>query len=221
MRRSTGYSRKWRAPRSEVAADPPFFSGIWYAGSGLWPCSTARRRERMDRHRVQGGQHANCVMDIIGRHARRVVGRGTSAGSGSSNLPRFAVKRVAFQRARSAGLSARWLGQDGHDYVGPNERLAPSDIQDIHIAIAGLDPGREVVFRRGQVNQRQLLAVCGEAGRVSGRIQTGERSRGRATYSSSLPRSRPGGRFTCWFATRMGTPSRPTCAAARPMISSE
>ena len=37
-------------------------------------------------------------------------------------------------------------GQDGHDYVGPNERLAPSDIQDIHIAIVGLDPRREVVF---------------------------------------------------------------------------
>ena len=50
------------------------------------------------------------------------------------------------QGRSGARLSARWLGQDGHDYVGPNDKLAPSDIQDIHIAIAGLDPGRTVVF---------------------------------------------------------------------------
>jgi hypothetical protein len=50
------------------------------------------------------------------------------------------------QGRSSAHLSARWVGQDGHDYVGPHERLAASDIQDIHIAIAGLDPRREVVF---------------------------------------------------------------------------
>ena len=64
----------------------------------------------------------------------------------SSDLPRFAVRHAAFEQVRSSRLSARWLGQDGHDYVGPHERLAASDIQDIHIAIAGLDPGRAVVF---------------------------------------------------------------------------
>ena len=58
-----------------------------------------------------------------------------------------AQRHAAFEpQGRSSALSARWVGQDGHDYVGPNERLAPSDIQDIHIAIAGLDPRREVVF---------------------------------------------------------------------------
>jgi hypothetical protein len=50
------------------------------------------------------------------------------------------------QSRSAARLSARWVGQDGHDYVGPHETLAPSDIQDIHIAIAGLDPRREVAF---------------------------------------------------------------------------
>jgi hypothetical protein len=40
----------------------------------------------------------------------------------------------------------RWIGQDGHDYVGPNNRLEPSEVQDIHLVITGLDPGREIVF---------------------------------------------------------------------------
>ncbi len=68
------------------------------------------------------------------------------AASSGAGLARSTIEGAELQQARSARLSARWLGQDGHDYVGPNERLAPSDIQDIHIAIAGLDPGREVVF---------------------------------------------------------------------------
>jgi hypothetical protein len=42
--------------------------------------------------------------------------------------------------------SARWLGQDGHDYVSPHNRLEPSDVQDMHIALSGLDPNREIVF---------------------------------------------------------------------------
>jgi hypothetical protein len=50
------------------------------------------------------------------------------------------------QGRASSRLSVRWVGQDGNDYVGPHERLTPSEIQDIHIAIAGLDPRREVVF---------------------------------------------------------------------------
>ena len=65
------------------------------------------------------------------------------AQTGSSRLP---VRRVALIQERSPRLSARWVGQDGHDYVGPNETLAPSDIQDIHIALSGLDPSRTVVF---------------------------------------------------------------------------
>jgi hypothetical protein len=43
-------------------------------------------------------------------------------------------------------VSARWIGQDGHDYVAPNNRLEPSDVQDIHIALGGLDPRQEIEF---------------------------------------------------------------------------
>ncbi len=56
------------------------------------------------------------------------------------------IRRTSSFQDRSSRLSARWIGQDGHDYVGPSERPAPSDIQDIHIALAGLDPSHEVVF---------------------------------------------------------------------------
>lgn len=45
------------------------------------------------------------------------------------------------QRGR---LSGRWMGQDGHDFVGPNSSLAPSDVQDIHIRLAGLPANRGV-----------------------------------------------------------------------------
>ena len=30
--------------------------------------------------------------------------------------------------------------------MGPNNRLEPSDVQDVHIILGGLDPAREVVF---------------------------------------------------------------------------
>ncbi len=53
------------------------------------------------------------------------------------------VRPAAYQ-AGSGGLVARWLGQDGHDFVGPHGRLEPSEVQDIHLALSGLDPRREV-----------------------------------------------------------------------------
>ena len=40
----------------------------------------------------------------------------------------------------------KWVGQDGHDYVGPNNRLEPSEVQDMHFALSGLDPQREISF---------------------------------------------------------------------------
>jgi len=43
-------------------------------------------------------------------------------------------------------ISVRWIGQDGHDYVGPNNGLHPSDVQDMHLVLAGLDPKREITF---------------------------------------------------------------------------
>ncbi len=42
--------------------------------------------------------------------------------------------------------SVRWVGQDGHDFVGPNNRREASEIQDMHLAISGLHPHREVTF---------------------------------------------------------------------------
>jgi hypothetical protein len=37
-----------------------------------------------------------------------------------------------------------WLGQDGHDLVGPSPVAAPDGIQDIHIAVAGLPASRTI-----------------------------------------------------------------------------
>ena len=54
--------------------------------------------------------------------------------------------RPAQGQQTGAGPSVRWVGQDGHDYVGPNNRLEPSDIQDMHLAISGLHPRREITF---------------------------------------------------------------------------
>ena len=60
---------------------------------------------------------------------------------------RMPIATVAYQASRSpARFSVRWIGQDGHDYVGPGNQLKPSDIQDIHLELGGLDPRREVVF---------------------------------------------------------------------------
>ncbi len=42
--------------------------------------------------------------------------------------------------------SVKWAGQDGHDFVGPNNRLEPSDVQDMHFVLGGLDPQQEIAF---------------------------------------------------------------------------
>jgi len=59
---------------------------------------------------------------------------------------RVPVRRVLYQAGDSPNrLQARWFGQDGHDYVGPNSQFKPNDVQDIRIGLGGLDPRREVV----------------------------------------------------------------------------
>src|SRR5438270_13857444 len=40
--------------------------------------------------------------------------------------------------------TATWIGQDGHDLVGPYSTPGPDDVQDIHIALAGLPAGRDI-----------------------------------------------------------------------------
>jgi hypothetical protein len=94
-----------------------------------------------------------------------LIGSGDSDSSGGRVVPAIEfggagaalpVKRLLYaQSGRSpAGIRARWLGQDKHDFVGPHQRLEPSDVQDIHLALGGLDVRREVVF----------VDVTGEAG---------------------------------------------------------
>jgi hypothetical protein len=71
------------------------------------------------------------------------------ARAGRSSQPgvRVPIRRVLYQPAKSTGrLIVRWIGQDEHDYVGPNNRANPSDVQDIHLELGNLDPAREVVF---------------------------------------------------------------------------
>ena len=53
---------------------------------------------------------------------------------------------VGAQRGGGGGPVARWIGQDGKDFVGPHNRVEPSDVQDVHIALEGLDPKREIVY---------------------------------------------------------------------------
>lgn len=50
------------------------------------------------------------------------------------------------QRGGAGGPVARWIGQDGKDFVGPHNRFEPSDVQDVHVALGNLDPKREIVY---------------------------------------------------------------------------
>lgn len=37
-----------------------------------------------------------------------------------------------------------WIGQDGHDFVGPSSTLGASDVQDIHIHLSGVPTAKEI-----------------------------------------------------------------------------
>jgi hypothetical protein len=58
---------------------------------------------------------------------------------------RLAVE-VLDHRVLPSDLSGVWLGQDGHDFVGPSTAPAPDGVQDIHIQLSGIPAGRQVVF---------------------------------------------------------------------------
>jgi hypothetical protein len=45
---------------------------------------------------------------------------------------------------KADGPVGKWLGQDGHDFVGAEPGPAKNDYQDIHVAIRGLPPAREI-----------------------------------------------------------------------------
>ena len=47
--------------------------------------------------------------------------------------------------AQTARITGRWLGQDGHDYCGEiTNAIKPNGMQDVHIALTGLPPRREI-----------------------------------------------------------------------------
>ena len=47
-------------------------------------------------------------------------------------------------RPEAPRLSARWIGQDGKDFVGSEGTPGPSDFQDVHVAVRGLPQGRAI-----------------------------------------------------------------------------
>ena len=56
-------------------------------------------------------------------------------------------RRFAYQARQAGGQpSARWIGQDGHDYVGASNRLEPSEVQDVISPSSGLDPQKEIEY---------------------------------------------------------------------------
>ncbi|HEY2159408.1 MAG TPA: hypothetical protein VGH33_27530, partial [Isosphaeraceae bacterium] len=55
----------------------------------------------------------------------------------------IAISLVALTGA--AAPSGRWLGQDGHDFVGKAAAPGPSDVQDLHFALSGLPAGSRIV----------------------------------------------------------------------------
>ena len=84
------------------------------------------------------------IADSCGSPSVHTVDRTTSTTRRTSD--RTPSELLAFQSGRSpARFSVRWIGQDGHDYVGPGNQLRPSDTQDIQLELENLDPRREVV----------------------------------------------------------------------------
>ncbi len=58
----------------------------------------------------------------------------------------LSVSALECRQLLSGNVSGVWKGQDGHDLVGPSWVVAPSDVQDIHIALSGLPTDRIVTF---------------------------------------------------------------------------
>lgn len=47
----------------------------------------------------------------------------------------------------AGGVSGKWLGQDGHDLAG-GPASGPNEVQDIHVALTNLPPGKEIIYLR-------------------------------------------------------------------------
>ena len=74
-----------------------------------------------------------------------------------------AKSRTPQPRKPAARPVARWIGQDAHDVVGPSpaHAPAPSDVQDIHIELAGLPAGKAITVL-------QVTALGGAEWRFNG-----------------------------------------------------
>jgi hypothetical protein len=88
------------------------------------------------------------VLCVVLTAATRAGSQGVGQGSDAPQTPsRDAVRLTAYQRGGAGrGLSVRWIGQDGQDYVSANDRHEPDERADVHLALAGLDSNREIAF---------------------------------------------------------------------------
>jgi hypothetical protein len=53
---------------------------------------------------------------------------------------------AASDRTAGGRPVARWVGQDGQDFVSNNNRREPNDVQDVHVILSNLDPNLEITF---------------------------------------------------------------------------
>ena len=117
-------------------------------------------------------------------------------------------------RSPGSGLSARWVGQDGHDYVSPNNGLEPSEVQDMHVVLGGLDPEHEISYVDVKTEQGDEWEYNVQSFSWKAELK---RTRGLALPTSS---SSPGmWKHLAIIISKSGTtterPGRPSSAAAR------
>ncbi len=80
--------------------------------------------------------------------AAEAAGQGGNAARPDAPAPgRAQIRPAAYQPGRSGrGLTVRWIGQDGHDFVSASDRHEPDERMDVHLSLNGLDPRREIRF---------------------------------------------------------------------------
>lgn len=83
---------------------------------------------------VAQGRRVDADRQTPGRDVRRAIRK----PPGLTREP-----RPGFPREK---LHGRWVGQDGTDRVGPRSEPGPSDVQDIHLTLDGIPPGRSIAW---------------------------------------------------------------------------
>ena len=126
-----------------------------------------------------------------------------------------ATAQPAQVRPTGSQPSVKWVGQDGHDYVGPNNRLEPSEVQDMHFVLSGLDPQQEISFvdvTTGQGGDQWQYNAPSFAWKAELKRP---RARAWPTSSSSRATSRRLGIIMSFSVMIMERPMSSTSAAAR------